>query len=208
MNTIEKLLKSKVINFPEVLLQNYKRLSLDEVDSIILIKLYYLSENNIKFLDLDKLCMEMTISMDSLSIHVLELVKKGFIELIVTFDGAEEFVLDGTYKQIGELLDKPEIDNSTSEDLICEIVEYVESTYNRVVTATDLVIINKWVEDKFLITDIKEAILQSLRAKKMHLKYADAILVSKNNAKTKTKESLDESDLELRELLQAAYGRK
>jgi DNA-binding transcriptional MerR regulator len=84
------------------------------------------------------------------------------------------------------------------------IISYIESSYGRPVNNNDLVIINNWLDLGYPIEDIKEAILDSLKAKKLHLRYADAILASRH----KQRETVDEIDEEGAELLASIYVKK
>ena len=66
-------------------------------------------------------------------------------------------------------------------------------------------IINNWIDLSYSFDEIKKAILDSLKAKKLHLKYADAILA---NRSVKEKRETVEYDEEIKSMLDAMYAKK
>ena len=66
-------------------------------------------------------------------------------------------------------------------------------------------IINNWIDLNYTLDEMKQAILDSLKAKKMHIKYADAILA---NRKKERKQEVEVDD-DIKQLLQSVYvGRR
>lgn len=208
MNNIEKLIKAKVISFAQVMIKNYHCLEINSVECMILIKLYYMEQESNLFLDIDKLKQEMFESVDVISNEILKLVSLGFVELSINNNGAEEFSLSGTYQKLSKVLDnysdEPKMDR---KEKLSIIVEYVEATYGKVLSSNDLRVINTWLDEEYEIEEIKDAVLSSLKAKKLHIKYADAILVSRKR-KVAAPSSTTTFDEELRILLESAYEKK
>ena len=87
MNAIGKLIKSKTISFPNVLIKNYQKIGLNEVNTVVIIKLYYLAEENDNFLRLNELVKSMTIEINELSNMIISLVDRGYINLEVDNEG-------------------------------------------------------------------------------------------------------------------------
>ena len=150
MNNIAKLIKAKTIDFTQVLIKYYKAIGLNETTAVIVAKLYYLAEENDNFLELDKLCKEVTLSSDKLSDEIINLVNQGYIELTLDNNGKEEFTLDGVIERLGVAIDK------TSDDVLDErqeklslIVTYVETTFSRTCSTADLVVINAWLDNNY-----------------------------------------------------------
>jgi DNA replication protein len=206
MNNIAKLIKAKTIDFTQVLIKYYKAIGLNETTAVIVAKLYYLAEENDNFLELDKLCKEVTLSSDKLSDEIINLVNQGYIELTLDNNGKEEFTLDGVIERLGVAIDK------TSDDVLDErqeklslIVTYVETTFSRTCSTADLVVINAWLDNNYNYDDIKSAVFKSFQLGKFNLKYADAILASKANHKVNNDIEIDE---ELKALLDGAYVKK
>lgn len=195
MNNYSKLIHSNVISLNDVLIQNYKRLGLDEVNMTLLLHLNFQKNNQNNFLSTSILADKMTISEEKISERILFLLNQEFIELEIDETG-EKFSLEPLIKKIADILF--EDDQPSTEKLdVSEIIEYCEKTYQRLLTVDDLKIVNMWVEE-YTIYEIKSAVLDSLKAKKTQLRYADAILVNRKNNSNREKIEVDK---ELQEVL-------
>lgn len=184
MNNYSKLIHSNVISLNEALIQNYKNLGLDEVNMTLLLLLNFQKTHQSDFLSTSNLAEKMTISENDISERILSLLQNGYIELKID-EAGEKFFLDPLIDKVANVLanvDKPIIQDSSI--LVSEIIEYCEKTYQRLLSVEDLKIVNMWVEEKYSLEEIKDAVLESLKAKKTQLRYADAIMVNRrNNAK-------------------------
>lgn len=203
MSAVSRLIKAKTISFTEELLSNYKKIRLNETETIVLILLNRQLDNQNNVLSISDLQNKMTISENELSNLVIGLVQKGFIEINME-DSVESFSLDGAIEMLAEILDEDNQNNKLKDrqDLLSQIVLYIETTYAKPLSPADLMIINNWIDLGYSYDDIKTAILDSLKAKKMHLKYADAILA--NRASKKTREVV-EYDEDIKKMLDAMY---
>lgn len=206
MSAVSRLIKAKTISFTEELLSNYKKIRLNETETIVLILLNRQLDNQNNVLSISDLQNKMTISENELSNLVIGLVQKGFIEIYME-DSVESFSLDGAIEMLAEILDEDNQNNKLKDrqDLLSQIVLYIETTYAKPLSPADLMIINNWIDLGYSYDDIKTAILDSLKAKKMHLKYADAILA--NRASKKTREVV-EYDEDIKKMLDAMYVKK
>lgn len=206
MTSVARLIKAKTISFTEEIIKNYSKLKLTEIEAMLLIHLYHQLDSNNNLLSVKDLTLKMSIDEDSISKYVISLIQKGFIELELN-EGEEIFKLDGTYEAIAKLLDNQEEDNvfKDRQDLISQVILYIETTYARPCTPADLMIVNNWLDLGYSFQDIKKAILDSLKAKKLHLKYADAILASRK--KQETRETVV-VDADLKKMLDEMYVKK
>ena len=207
MNSIAKLIKAKTIDFTQVLIKHYKAIGLNETTAVIVAKLYYLADENDNFLELEKLAKEVTINIEELSDLVIDLVNKGYIELTLDNNCKETFTLDGVIEKLGVVLDKGSSDELLDErkEKLSLIVSYVETTFSRICSAADLIIINAWLDNNYDYEDIKSAVFRAFQLGKYNLKYADAILASKASHQAKPEIEVDE---ELKALLDGAYVKK
>ncbi len=207
MNNIAKLIKAKTIDFTQVLIKHYKAIGLNETTAVIVAKLYYLADENDNFLELEKLAKEVTINIEELSDLVIDLVNKGYIELTLDNNGKETFTLDGVIEKLGVVLDKGSSDELLDErkEKLSLIVFYIETTFSRICSAADLIIINAWLDNNYDYEDIKSAVFKAFQLGKYNLKYADAILASKASHQAKPEIEVDE---ELKALLDGAYVKK
>ena len=195
MTSVARLIKAKTISFTEEIITHYKELiflfrKLDDQDNI---------------LSTSALTKKMTLSEDELSNLVVGLVQKGFIEISME-EGVESFELDGVYEALAAVLNQ---ENTTAfidrQDMLSQIVLYVETTYAKPCAPADLMIINSWLDLGYSYNEIKTAVLDSLKAKKLHLKYADAILA---NRKTQSKRTMVEYDEDIKKMLDAMYVKR
>jgi hypothetical protein len=148
-----------------------------------------------------------SVNEELLSMEIINLVSNGYIELSVDNNGRETFTLDGTIEKLGVVLEALSNGNCASlrQEKLSLIVNYVETTYQRLCTAQDLIIINAWIDNNCDYEDIKEAVLKSVKMGKMNLKYAEAILYSKSRREVKAEIEIDD---ELKALLDGAYIKK
>lgn len=206
MNKMGKLIKAKTIPFINTLIKNYSKLKLNETEAMVLLLLYIQQEENNQQLLISNLEKQMSLSQDEISSIILGLIQKGLIELTIQEDHKEYFNIDNLFDQLGLAIDEAHEQDKTLErkEKIQTISTYIESTYGRAVNNNDLILINNWLDLGYSIEEIKEAILDSLKAKKLHLRYADAILASRN----KQRETVDEVDEEAAELLAGIYVKK
>ena len=80
-----------------------------------------------------------------------------------------------------------------------------ETTYAKLCTPADLMIINNWLDLGYNFQEIKRAVLDSLKAKKLHLKYADAILA---NHKKQVERETVAYDEDIKKMLDEMYVKK
>ncbi len=207
MNRIAKLIKAKTIDFTQVLIQNYKAIGLNETSAMVVAKLYYLAEENDNFLELEKLDKEVTINMEQLGDLIIDLVNKGYLELTLDNNGKETFSIDGTIEKIALILDKGSNDEvlSARQEKLSLVVTYVETTFSKTCSASDLVIINAWLDSNYEYDDIKNAVFKAFQLGKYNLKYVDAILASKASHQANSNIEVDE---EIKALLDGAYVKK
>ena len=203
MNSIGKLIKAKTISFNEMLIRHYKKLRLNEQEAMILMHLYIQQDEGDSLLSISTLKEKVTVSEEVLSNIILKLIQEGYIELSISNDCKETFNLDKVIDMLGEYLtdsdsNKPETDRTIT---LQTIVSYAENCYQKVLSSSDLMIINHWLDLNYSIEDIEQAILDSLKAKKLHLKYADAILVHRKKERTK----VTEVDEDIKQMLQNVY---
>ena len=205
MTSVARLIKAKTISFTEEIITHYKELNLTETEAIGLIFLFRKLDDQDNILSTSALTKKMTLSEDELSNLVVGLVQKGFIEISME-EGVESFELDGVYEALAAVLNQ---ENTTAfidrQDMLSQIVLYVETTYAKPCAPADLMIINSWLDLGYSYNEIKTAVLDSLKAKKLHLKYADAILA---NRKTQSKRTMVEYDEDIKKMLDAMYVKR
>ena len=202
MSQYYMLIKNKLIDFDKLMIDKYHLLGLNETDAIILIKLNRLLNVGTTKLESSYLAPTMSITQNTISKRIVDLVKNGFITLTLT-EASEIFSLDETYKRLSNLLDEENAESKElkSNNLTKEVVELIEKEFAKPVNAIELEIVNNWIhQDGFSFDRIEKAILDAKRNKKMNVKYVDVFL----NQKPKTdKKNVDEN---LQDLFNDIYG--
>jgi DNA replication protein DnaD len=206
MNSLAKLIKAKVISFRDLILENYAALGLDEVEALILINLNRQKENGDSFLKVSELISKMSINENFASEKIVRLVQLGFISLEISDDGTEKYSIDNTYAKLGVLLEKGRTATDDRQKRLQDVVLYAESLYAKGLTASELEIINNWIDEGSTYEEMTGAIMESMKAKKMHLRYADVVLI---NRKKQAKRMEDAApDPALKEILDKVYVKK
>lgn len=202
MTSVARLIKAKTISFTEEMITNYKKLQLNETELIVLILLYRRLDEQNNILSISDLTSQMTLNEEQISNLVINLVQKGFININME-NSVESFELDGAYEALAKALEN-EDDHSFKDrqDLLSQIVLYIETTYAKSCSPADLQIINSWLDLGYSYNQIKKAVLDSLKAKKLHLKYADAILANRNKP---VKRQTVEYDEDIKKMLDEMY---
>lgn len=206
MSAVARLIKSKTISFTEELISNYKLLKLNETEVLVLIFLYRKLDSQDNILAIDDLTKKMTLSEEELSNIVISLVQRGFVEINLD-NGIESFELNGIYDALAKVLDRDEAENNFAnrQELMSQIVLYIETTYAKTCSPADLMIINNWLDLGYSYNEIKAAVLDSLKAKRLHLKYADAVLANRKNNQTRKTVEYDE---DIKKMLDAMYVKR
>ena len=203
MNNIGKLIKSKTISFNEMLIRFYTKLNLNETEAMILMVLYVQQDDTGEVLSTDVLKSKVSLNEEELSNVILSLINKGYIELLIDDEGKEIFSNDNVIDKLGAIISSNDsiIDKNDRQVVLQEMVEYIEKCYQKVLSSSDLMIINNWLDLNYNIDEMKQAVLDSLKAKKMHLKYADAILVNRK----KERVQVSNVDEDIKSMLESVY---
>lgn len=182
VNQLKNFINKKIVDFSELVLENYNKLDIDETDAIILIKLQKSLENNDTFINPKKLADHLSISALKTSRRISILMDKGFIrlELVPGANGkeTERYNLDMIYEKI--LLNdfherKGGNKHNTNEK---ELVELFESEFRKPLGVLDIQTITKWLnDDKYTFEQIKDALFVAVKARKLSIKYVDGILL-------------------------------
>ena len=198
MINYSKLITSHMISFKEALVLHYKEIGLNETQTMIIILLYETRKHQAKAISEKDIASKMTLSEQEIAKAIFELIESNYISLEMV-NGVEQYSLIPTIDKLGEVLGKEEGEVQGELNIQAEaekIVDYVEKNFGRVLSNSELLLIKRWFEEGFSVAEIKNAINESLRLKKFHLRYADALLV---NQTVKREEA--EVDPEIEEVL-------
>ncbi|MBN2504743.1 MAG: DnaD domain protein [Bacilli bacterium] len=197
---IRKLIEEDIIDFNKLILKNYRLIGLTEIEAFVVIELHQQMRQGNTFLNPTKIAKNVTISKDELLEILDNLIKRQYltIRLKKTKSGKETeiFHMDETIAKIissyhksmrDDIINQPKQYATNAE----EIVDLIETQFQKQLTPLEIEIIQKWLdEDKFDILEIKNALLDAIKANKFSLSYVDGILV-KRKAKSKNENKVN-----------------
>jgi len=185
---IKRYINNNTIDFTELVLNNYFKLEIDETDAVMLIKLQYLLNNNKTFISPSQLAKMLSISTQTTSKRLKSLIEKGYIqmEVVEKKNGkqTESFNLDFLIESIlksgyEERSGNKETSNKTLES---KLVTLFEEEFKKPLSVLDIQTITKWLnEDKYGYNEIKDALFEAVRIRKLSIKYVDGILLRKDD---------------------------
>lgn len=184
---LKKFIEKNIVDFSELLLNNYYKLGLDETDAVILIKLRYLMNKNVPFISPKKLSETLSISAQTTAKRLNTLIDRGFItmELVKGENGKEReaYSLDRIYEQI--IFHEDEAKEPVTKEK--ELVELFEEEFKKPLSVLDIQTITKWLnEDNYDFDQIKDALFKAVKARRLTIKYVDGILLKQTESKEKT----------------------
>lgn len=204
MNNYSKLITSHMISFKEVLVKNFKKIKLNETEAMIIILLYEQRKHNNEALSVKTLLPYVTLAENELSKLIVNLVERGYIDLTFDNDATEKFSLEPTIERLGECLAVENSGNQEPSALeVSQVVTLIENTFQKQVTPSEIIYVQRWVNENYTYEQIKVAVLESLKMKKTNIKYVDAILVGRNK-----REAATSVDPKLEEVLQQINVRR
>jgi len=196
MNNYSKLINSHMISFKEALVKNFKKIDLNEIEAMVIILLYEQKKIN-NTLSIESLLEQVTLSEYDLSSMIVNLVERGYIELVIEDNMEEHFFLTPTIDKLGEVLEQNDKKTHSNDIELSKTVNFIESVFQKQMTLNDLKIIDRWLEEGFSFEEITSTVLECVRLKKTNVKYVDAVLISR-----KKHEKATNVDPELQEVLQ------
>lgn len=197
MNNYGKLIEAHMISFKEVIVMNYKEIGLNETEAMVIILLYEQKKHNNNALSVKNISKYVTLSETELSKLIVSLVEREFIELIIEDNNEEHFSLVPTIEKLGEVLKNNDSKEEGVQEDISKLISFLETTYQRPLNASELVIVQRWMSENHSMKTIMNAVNESIRLQKLNLKYADAILMSKT-----PREIVNTVDPEIQKVLQ------
>ncbi len=201
---IKRYINNNTIDFTELILNNYYKLGIDETDAVIMVKLHYLLKNNITFISPKQLSEMLSISTQTTSRRLNSLIEKGYIQIEVVNKKngkqSEIFNLDYLIEKILKNGDenrskKKQLKNKTLESKLATLFE---EEFKKPLSVLDIQTITKWLgEDRYTYEDIKDALFEAVRNRKLTIKYVDSILLRKDDKpdKKRYKKTTTISDL-------------
>ena len=194
IENMKSLIRKNIIDFSELVLSNYYKIGLDETDAIIIIKLNYLLNRNITFIHPKKISKMLSISPTTTSKRLNNLIENGYlnIELVMNGNGkeTESFNLDAVIEKIlkADFEEKSEKTSDNNKNIETRLVSLFETEFRKPLSVLDIQTITKWLnEDKYVYEEIKSALFEASKGRKLSIKYVDRILLNKDSEEPQKK---------------------
>lgn len=182
---LRKLIKKRLINIKDYIINNYVKLELDETLAMLLIHINNLYESGEHFLSINQLKEKTTLNFIECSNLVFKLVQKNLVafNMIIDDNGKrkEMFTLEPLYEKIiQDVLYENEVYLQNNKDnSISDLVSFIESEFGRTLSSFEIEMISTWVnEGNYDIGLIKLALKEAILSSAYNLKYVDRILLS------------------------------
>ncbi|KFZ26853.1 MAG: DNA replication protein DnaD [Candidatus Izimaplasma bacterium HR2] len=189
LEIMKDLIKKNIVDFSELVLNNYYKLGLNETDAVIIIKLNYLLGANKTYISPKELSESLSVSAQTTSKRLNSLIERGFIKLklIKTKNGkqTESFNLDFLIERILKSdYEEKEVDKiEKNKTLEGRLVKLFEEEFNKPLSVLDIQTITKWLnEDKYTYEQIEDSLFEALRSRKLNIKYVDGILLKQDKS--------------------------
>ncbi|MCK9471534.1 MAG: DnaD domain protein [Bacilli bacterium] len=206
------LIKNNLIQFDRLIIEQYYKLGIDEVDTIILIRLNDLLRKNNHILNDELLAESMKINKNELGKRIVNLVKNGFITLeLSTIDSKEIFNLDETYKRLALILSgsNEKKKEESFKQQIKDTVELLEKELKKILSPLELEMVQRWyIDDKYCEDEISDAILKTLKYKNRGVTYIDRLLqANRRNQIVEVQKANGATGDNIQELFNRIYAR-
>ena len=194
ISDMKSLIRKNIVDFSELVLNNYHKIGLDENDAVIIIKLNYLLNRNITFIHPKKLSNMLSISPATTSKRLNNLIDAGYIRMELINNGhgkeTETFNLDTVIERIikADFEEKMQESSDDNTNIESRLVQLFETEFRKPLSVLDIQTISKWLnDDHYSFDEIKNALFEASKARKLSIKYVDGILLQKNDEVPKEK---------------------
>lgn len=188
MDSIMELLKNKIYQIPQILLFNYKKMGLTELELIILIYLWNDLDN---IYNPKKISNDLGIEIKSVLEAINNLSEKGILKLsIMKINNVRNEIinLDLLYEKLAFIIMKKE--NTGVET---SLFETYEKELGRGLTPTEYEIINSWLDSEYseelILLALKEAVYNGVT----NFRYIDRIIFEWHKKGIRTKDDVEKN---------------
>lgn len=179
---LKHLIQKGYVNVNKLFLENYHNFGLNEVECVVLLKLFEMLKHNQVTISVSGLAKKTSMSLNECSNVLNGLFNRGLVslDLETTKQGKtkESFNLDECIKYIenyfyNEMKNKEINDN---QDEIKKIIELLEETFKRQLTPLELQVVVEWSQCGENAESVKKALALAVGAKILNIKYIDSCL--------------------------------
>ncbi|GIO28429.1 DnaD domain-containing protein [Ornithinibacillus bavariensis] len=171
----QHILANQVV-IPNLLLQKYNKLGLDEIELVLLIQIHRSISNGNYFPTLQELTSMLTTDEQTCSRLLRKLIQKGFLKIERQENSQEQwseaYSLEPLWEKLFEPVKEERVQNEDGSLFIL-----FEQEFGRPLSPFEIETVNLWLdEDKLSPALIKAALRESVLMGKLNFKYMDRIL--------------------------------
>lgn len=171
------------LDFRYLLLENYKKLGLNENEVIVLLMADHFIKQKNSIITADLLSLKMSLPVKEIDKLIVGLFKKGLMEFDTSGKGMRTSLKpleDKLYKQFEMALVKERANLNSLErnEALSELYAYFEKRLARAVTPIEKEAITNWLDDSYSPKAIKDALEDAIASGHKNVKAIDRILRS------------------------------
>jgi DNA replication protein len=203
----------KVISFRLALLDSYKKLGLNENEAMVILLIDYLLSQGNSLITSDLLSLKMTLQPEEIDGILVELLNKKYLsykteegKLVTSIENIRKIVYSEMKKTLTWEVKKESVQKD--ESLISDLYSLYEDKASQPLSPLEKDTIVSWLKNGYSEEEIKNAVLDTARFKKLTIREVERTLKAKRRAKDLSEEGVsaikDNYDKSIAETLENA----
>ena len=203
----------KVISFRLALLDSYKKLGLNENETMVILLIDYLLSQGNSLITSDLLSLKMTLQPEEIDGILVELLNKKYLsykteegKLVTSIENIRKIVYSEIKKTLTWEVKKESVQKD--ESLISDLYSLYEDKASQPLSPLEKDTIVSWLKNGYSEEEIKNAVLDTARFKKLTIREVERTLKAKRRAKDFSEEGVsaikDNYDKSIAETLENA----
>lgn len=203
----------KVISFRLALLDSYKKLGLNENETMVILLIDYLLSQGNSLITSDLLSLKMTLQPEEIDGILVELLNKKYLsykteegKLVTSIENIRKIVYSEMKKTLTWEVKKESVQKD--ESLISDLYSLYEDKASQPLSPLEKDTIVSWLKNGYSEEEIKNAVLDTARFKKLTIREVERTLKAKRRAKDFSEEGVsaikDNYDKSIAETLENA----
>ncbi len=203
----------KVISFRLALLDSYKKLGLNENETMVILLIDYLLSQGNSLITSDLLSLKMTLQPEEIDGILVELLNKKYLsykteegKLVTSIENIRKIVYSEMKKTLTWEVKKESVQKD--ESLISDLYSLYEDKASQPLSPLEKDTIVSWFKNGYSEEEIKNAVLDTARFKKLTIREVERTLKAKRRAKDLSEEGVsaikDNYDKSIAETLENA----
>ena len=185
----------KVISFRLALLDSYKKLGLNENETMVILLIDYLLSQGNSLITSDLLSLKMTLQPEEIDGILVELLNKKYLsykteegKLVTSIENIRKIVYSEMKKTLTWEVKKESVQKD--ESLISDLYSLYEDKASQPLSPLEKDTIVSWLKNGYSEEEIKNAVLDTARFKKLTIREVERTLKAKRRAKDLSEEGV------------------